>query len=62
MKTFLLVFAIIFVANGVLILKKKKYGPEEGLRGNIIEGKSTIVIGVVHILIGIGFLLALLYS
>ena len=52
MKPVLLLLAALFVGMGILILKKKRFGPEEGLRGNIIQGRSACIFGIIHILVG----------
>lgn len=47
-----ILIGIILLANGILILKRKRCGPKEGVRGNPITGKGAIIAGIVITLFG----------
>ena len=54
------ILGIIFIALGCFTIRNKRYGPEEGLRGTYIRGASAVVIGIIHVLLGLvllGFVL-----
>ncbi len=60
MRIGIIIIGLIFLANGILILKKKRFGPEEGMRGNVYKGKIAILSGVVFTIIGLAAIIAAL--
>ena len=53
MKAGLLLVGFLFIVNGILALKRRRYGPEEGIRGILIKGKAAIFFGIVLTMIGL---------
>jgi hypothetical protein len=49
--TFLFI-GLALIITGILPIKRKRLGPEEGLRGNIIKGDPAIVFGGLSIMLG----------
>lgn len=54
----LLFFGVCLIVSGVMIMKNKKYGPEEGLRGSSIKGENAEVWGFAQLVLG--FILVML--
>lgn len=45
-------FGASLICSGVMIIRNKKFGPEEGLRGNYIKGEQAVFWGIVQTLLG----------
>ena len=51
----LLFLSIFFIVSGVLVMRHKKFGPEEGSRGRtVFKGTTASLFGLVEILMGVG--------
>jgi hypothetical protein len=48
----LLFFGISLLTSGGMIMKNKRFGPEEGLRGNYIKGEKAMIWGRVQLFFG----------
>lgn len=48
-----LLFGVGLICSGVMIIRNKKYGPEEGLSGNYIKGKQAVFWGIVQTFFGV---------
>lgn len=51
-KYALIFFGIMFLINGLIIIRHKKYGPEEGLWGPTFKGKFATLMAVIFVLLG----------
>jgi len=49
----LIVIGILIVINGIIVLKHKKWGPEEGLTGFCIKGNVAKFVGIIMVLLGL---------
>jgi len=50
----LIIFGIILLSLGIYTIRRKRYGPEEGMRGPvIIKGKLAIWLGVLQLIFGL---------
>ena len=49
----LIFFGIIFLAVGITTVLKKKFGPEEGMRGFTFHGKIAVFAGTILIILGV---------
>ncbi len=58
MEISVIIIGLLLLTNGVIILKNKKYGPEEGTRGNYFKGNFARAVGIFLTLVGIFVLLA----
>ena len=47
-----LFFGASLICSGVMIIRNKKYGPEEGLRGNYIKGEHAVFWGILQTFFG----------
>ena len=59
MKIVMIIFGIFFLLQGLVVLKNKRYGPEEGnpgLRG-VVKGKQAFVLGGIFTLVGLVLIL-----
>jgi len=53
MKVGILFIGLLFLVNGILVLRRKRYGPEEGMRGILFTGKTAIYSGIILTVIGV---------
>lgn len=58
MKIGTLIVGLLLLINGILILNKRRYGPQEGLRGTVITGKAAIFAGWILIAIAVMLIIA----
>lgn len=49
----LLFFGICIFASGVMIIRNKQFGPEEGMRGNYLKGDKAIFWGLLQFVFGL---------
>ena len=58
----LIFFGIIFLAVGITTVLKKKFGPEEGMRGVTFHGKIAVFAGSILIILGIFSLVLVIFT
>ena len=59
MKFAMILFGVLFLLQGLIVLKNKRFGTEEGnlgLRG-VVKGKMAIVFGSIFTLVGLALIL-----
>jgi len=49
----LLFFGVSLLVSGDMTVKKKQYGPEEGLRNNYIKGEKAVIWGLGQLFFGL---------
>lgn len=56
MNTGAIIIGLLLFVNGILVLCRRRFGPEEGMRGNLFVGNTAIFAGVTMIVMGVALL------